>query len=527
MTTVSVELPRPAGLEHLSDEKLAHNSSLMARLLALWIVIIAVATFITVPWLRHANNGDFTVSLAWFYHALMLPSALLFLILCTRVFTTHKWVRYVVTHSAPMAILEGAGFLILGYGTQDHITSLVDFGYWIIMPLTIELFAVTLLFVGDLAVSAFWPPAGERMPPQRAEINWALFFAGVSVLTWVVLGIIAAASVVGVNWTFWAHAQNESTSTLMGNIITSHSHGMLPSFMAGIVFLAAEAFGYSKLSGLRKQVARSGVGIMLGGIALYSGVYLVSALGTFVIPAWFPSGPGGVNGLAMDDTFTGLVGLGALVVAFTMIPEIRGTFHRAGETVKARFNPVRLGVYMTYLMATAAMFGYGYYNEMNENKFGFATTLSASRVVGDQIFTRAHLLLVFGSLPVIAVFLMAAELIGDTDGLSEQVKRVMSAIVLVGMVVATAGLGIWTYSTPLHATTWSISNAGAVLYMAGQALILLGAAVELFTFRNPSAMMLSPSGTLRRFSPDSAALASADGGGDPLAPGIQQAPADQ
>ena len=40
---------------------------------------------------------------------------------------------------------------------------------------------------------------------------WALFFAGVLTLTWVVLGIAAAASVVGVSWSFLAQAQHEPT----------------------------------------------------------------------------------------------------------------------------------------------------------------------------------------------------------------------------------------------------------------------------------------------------------------------------
>lgn len=280
--------------------------------------------------------------------------------------------------------------------------------------------------------------------------------------------------------------------------------------MAGIVFLAAEAFGYSMLSGLRKQVARGGVGIMLGGIALYSGVYFVSALGTFVIPAWFPYGPGGVNGLAMDDTFTGLVGVGALIVAFDMVPEIRGSFERAAGAVRARFNPARLGVYMTYLMAAAAMFLYGYYIENVETKFG-AGALPAARAVGDQVFTRAHLLLVFGSLPVIAVFLMAAELLGGTGGLRESLKRLMPATVLVGMVVATAGMGIWIFATPLHATTWSLTSAGAVLYMAGQSLILLGAVVELFTHTHTT--------TRRGRGPRAAKRNAAGARGSPLVPG--------
>ncbi len=456
-------------------------SSTMSRLLGAWIVVIGVLSFTTVPFLKAGNNGDFTTSMTWFYHALMLPAALLFLILCTRVFVTHDWVRYLVSHSALVALFEGAGFLVLGYGALHHVSSLTDFGFWIVMPCTIELFAVTLVFVADLAYAAFVPPNGEKMPGQKAEIHWALFFSGVSVLTWVVLGIAAAASVVGISWSFWANWQHESTSTLFGNLVTSHSHGMLPSFMAGIVFLAAEAFGYSRLVGIRKQISRLAVGIMLGGIALYSGVYAVSALGTFAIPAWFPFGKGGANGLAMDDTMTGLVGLGALILAAAMSPEIWGSFHRVAGAVKARFNPVRLAVYMTYVMASVAMFLYGYYIEMNETSFGFAT-MPAARAVDDQIFTRAHLLLVFGSLPVIAVFLIAAELLGDTSGARATVKHWMAGSVLLGMLVSTAGMGAWVFSTPGHETSWDVSSAGAILYMLGQGLILVGAIFELFTF---------------------------------------------
>ena len=460
-------------------------SSRMARILTGWIVLVAVLSFITVPWFKDTNNGDLSPAMIWFYHAIMLPASLLFLILCTRVFITHNWVRYLVSHSALVAIFEGVGFLVLGYGNLHNVSSLTSFGYWIIMPCTLELFAVTIIFVLDLAYGAFKPPAGENVSPQKAEIRWAMFFAGISVLTWVVLGMAAAASQVGISWSFWANWQHESNSTLMGNIITSHSHGMLPSFMAGIVFLAAEAFGYSKLLGIRKQAARIGVGIMLGGIALYSGIYAISAIGTFAIPAWFPSGPGGANGIAMDDSLTGLVGVGALILAVSMLPEVRGSFRNAANSVKRHFNPVRLAVYMTYLMASAAMFIYGYFIEMNESRYGFASTASARQVVDDQIFTRAHLLLVFGSLPVIAVFLLAAELLSDTSGIGATLKNWMSASVLIGMVISTAGLGIWTFTAPGHGNTLDTSNAGAILYVVGQCLILLGGFIELFTMRSP------------------------------------------
>jgi hypothetical protein len=487
--TTNVE-PSPAGGVHLSDAKLDIFSSSMARLLMLWIVLVGVASFVTVPWLSHTqlpystDSGDFTATQTWFYHALMLPSALLFLILCTRVFTTHNWVRYVVSHSALVAMLEGVGFMILGYGTEYHMTSLVDFGYWIVMPCTIELFAVTALFVGDLAAASFWPPRGARMQGQEAEIHWALFFAGVSVLTFVAFGVAEAASVVGVSWDFWARAQGETSGALTSSIIEAHSRGLLPSFMAGIVFLAAEAFGYSKLAGPRKQAARGAVGIMLGGIALYSGIYTVSALGTFVIPRWFPYGAGGVNGLPMDYAFSGLVGLGALILAGVMTPEIWGSFQKVAGAVRERFNPVRLAVYMSYLMAALVVFIYGYYIDLNETYFGSGAQ-PATGAINDQLFTRTHLLLAFGSLPIIAVFLVAAELLGSTWKLGATFRHFVSGSVITGMVVSTLGMGAWAFATPAHANNWSLTAWGAILYMAGQGLILLGGAVELFTVGPP------------------------------------------
>ena len=259
---------------------------------------------------------------------------------------------------------------------------------------------------------------------------------------------------------------------------------------------------------------------MLGGIALYSGVYTVAGIGTFAIPAWFPSGAGGVNGIAMDDTMTGLVGVGALILAAVMLPELRGSFRKAADVVKERFNPARVGVYMTYLMATVAMFLYGYYIEMHETKFGF-NALPAARAVGDQVFTRTHLLLVFCSLPIIAVFLLAAELLGDTSRVGATLKRWMGGSVLTGMVVATLGMGIWVFSTPSHTTrARDLANAGAVMYMVGQVLILLGAAVELFMTRSPETQELSAISA-----PHGLALAGVGTGrGAPLMPGTGLVP---
>ena len=60
------------------------------------------------------------------------------------------------------------------------------------------------------------------------------------------------------------------------------------------------------------------------------------------------------------------------------------------------------------------------------------------------------------------------------------------------MVVSTVGMGGWAFATPAHANSWSLSAWGAILYMAGQGLILAGAAVELFAIGPPKQVPLGP-----------------------------------
>ena len=473
----------PAEVETTSAVEVDPNSGLMLRLLTGWIALVALVSFVTVPWLKPANQGDFTEPMIWFYHALMIPTVALFLILCLRIFAVRPWVSVVVGVGGMLdAALASIGCVLRGYGELYNVPSLSQFGIWVLLPGTLVMTLVVAVFVVGLGLETARPIRGSR---ASREITWALFLAGLSGITWVAMGMVYAASEVNISWAFWAHWQGESISTFLANIATSHSHGMLPSFMAGIVILAAEAFGYSVLRGRRKQVARLGVGVMLVGIALYSGVYLVSGIGTYSIPAWFPSGPGGVNGIAMDDSMTGLVGIGALILAGAMLPEVRLSFRRAGSKLRDRFNPVRASVYLTYVMAAGAMFFYGFWIEMNEAKFGF-NSLPTSGAIDDQIFTRSHLLFVFGSLPIIAVFLLATEIAGDTSGIGATLRKWMSGSIIAGMFVTLLGMGIWVFSTPGHQLNWGHGSAGEVIYIVGQALIVLGAFIGLFTVRSAS-----------------------------------------
>ncbi len=464
--------------------------NLAMRVLAAWIAAVMVLTFITVPWLTPSNAGDFSAPMVWFYHAVMIPSVALFLVACTMIFPLHPWPRYIVTRGAPLiAIFESIGLLIRGYGELHQVASVAALGTWIDLPCTLVMFMITAVFLVGVVATTFIPRTRAQLSGQKIEITWALFLSGVSALTWVVFGMVYSASEVGVSWNFWAASQKESLSSFLGNVVTSHSHGMLPSFMAGIVILAAEAFGYSRIRGSRKLFARFGVGVMLAGIALYSGVYTIAGLGTYSIPTWFPSGPGGVNGLAFDDTLTGLVGVGTLIVAGAMIPELRRSIGSLGSRIKAHFDPVRIAVYLTYLMAAIAMYFYGYYIEFNEASFGFGSP-PAARYAADQIFTRAHLLFVFGSLPVMTIMLLVIEISGNVSTIESRLRSLISGSMILGMVVTLIGLGMWVFTTPGRSATWATGSAGEVIYVIGQCLMLIGAIIEVFALRSRAGGLL-------------------------------------
>jgi hypothetical protein len=67
MTTTA--LPAEPGTDQVSGSNPPDFSSVMVKLLTAWIVIVAVLSFVTAPWLAPGNNGDLTAPLIWFYHA--------------------------------------------------------------------------------------------------------------------------------------------------------------------------------------------------------------------------------------------------------------------------------------------------------------------------------------------------------------------------------------------------------------------------------------------------------------------------
>ena len=453
--------------------RMERGESFAIRSLLAWIVVVVLLGFFAVPFLQPGQLGDFSSAIVDFYHAIMIPVAALFLLLCSMSFPIPVWARRWVFRAGWVgAGFDGIGSLLRAYGDLYHSAGF-GIGAWIQMVGTLTMVSVTLVFLIGLAQSTHKDPASARL------LTWALFAAGLSALIAVSLGGIFATSEVGLSWAGLAHAFHENSQTFLGNVSTSHSHDMLPAFMGSIVLLTGRVFGYPRLKGVRRRIGQVGIVVMVIGVVLMTIVYVVSSLGTYNIPTLWASGPHGVNGIAADDFLTGLVGWGSLILMASLWPEIRNKAQTLTATVRQRVNPVRLAVFLTWICAMIAMIGYGYFIELHENIFG-GGQLPAAGAVNDQIFTRAHLLYVFFALPILAVLLLAAELTADKA--SRGIKW-MAECSIGGMGISLIGLGWWTFATPGHALSWNLAGGGHDLYVLGQALMLTAGIIQLFSTR--------------------------------------------
>ncbi len=240
------------------------------------------------------------------------------------------------------------------------------------------------------------------------------------------------------------------------NVVTSHSHTMLPLIMAGIVALAAVGFGYNEMKGSSKFLAAVGFLIMIYMIIAVTWLYIVAGVGNYSIPTLFSSGPNDVNGLAMDDAMTGMIGWGALFVLIGLLVYMK----RTGKLSDPSFLATVVAWILIYLTITVT----GYYIEFNETYYGFATPGAAPGWLHDFVYLRFHQDFGFFLLPSIVVALLLFKKIGLSG---DQEKRTGYALIA-GMIIAFVG-----------GEAYFITLAQAALYvaLAGAAIIWFGLAL--------------------------------------------------
>lgn len=434
------------------------KKNIAATMLYIVFMLLISPLFPGVTWFK---LGDFTLDVVNYYHGVMIPLTLLIIMVTAKVFRIpEKLYKFIVLTNYPIMILSFFG-LVLFYPPW---AALADEGAQTLRDILMVLDAV-LLIIGLLIF-----PFRNKTEFKNVLAGYLLIIvAAVSSTIAAVMGMVYE---YGNLFTYSAIPFFNSyvnsiggISTFLGNLITSHSHQMLPAVMGGIVGLTAVVFGYYKLGSRYKAIVSIGLIISLIGIISMSYLYWISSFGTYVIPAIFTSGPGGMNGLALDDSQTGLVGIGALIAIIGLIK----TFDNAKGTKMSQITAIG-----TWIGAMAAMVGIGYVMEFNEAYYGFGSPGTPPNggpgYQYDMAYTDGHLLYVFFMLVIVAAFFVAGYYISRN---SEKKLRMPSYIAMAGIVLGFEGLLVYVMTL-----SWIVEAIGLWLLFISLAYIAWTVTVE-------------------------------------------------
>jgi hypothetical protein len=195
--------------------------------------------------------------------------------------------------------------------------------------------------------------------------------------------------------------------------------------------MVAQRFKVLDVKGLRKDVAKVGLWVTSIGIVAISIVLVLEAVVNFVPPTLFQSGPGGVNGMAGDDTTMAITALGAMIM---LIPLALTKLDRKSSWK----DSVRLALLGTWIVAVINSVVEGFYIEFHEDVFG--STMAANHA----IFSDVNPL--FGIMTLLAVALVLLAV--DYYGVGGVLRRVTGWVAGVGIIVAILGASLYVFVDP-------------------------------------------------------------------------------
>ena len=403
-----------------------------------------------VSWFR---LGDFTLYTVNFYHTIMIPLALILILVTSSAFPASNGLRKLISYTTyPILIFSFLG-LILFYPTS---AANADAAMQAIRDILMVVDALLLI------INLLMFPFKSRAQFKSIYGGYALvLLASVSATIAAVFGMVLE---YGNLYGFAAIGAFNSfvnsvggLDTFLGNAWTLHSHQMLPAVMGGIVGLTAVVLGYNKLSSTLRNVVNIGLLISCFGVISMSFLYWISTMGTYVIPAIFVSGAGGANGLALDDSQTGLIGIGAMITVVGLV--------KAVDRARGR-KLIQLSSLGTWITAVAAMIGIGFVIEFNEVFYGFGDpTSGAAGYLYDMAYTDGHLMLSFFFLVVLAGMLVAVYYLNKGDS---KYFRASSYFSIAGMVIAFEGLLVY-----IMTLNWVIEAVGIWLLFISMILAAL------------------------------------------------------
>ena len=426
--------------------------------------IIAILAFISIflaigpilPGVSWFSLGNFSLDMINFYHTIMIPFAFLLILYTSELLDLDILERKVVNLSTyPILFLTFLGMVFFyTASTQgaDYVLQGMRDVWMLVLALMFFVYLLMLPFKNRQKFRNIW---GAYSLIVIATISGGIAAVMGMIYEYGLLFGYASIPLLNRDVAAWGGLQ-----TFLGNLLTSHSHQMLPAVEGGIVGLTAISLGYEKLSAVKRNIVNIGMVISIFGTISMTYLYVISSFGTYVIPTIFPFGAGGMNGLALDDSQTGIVGIGALI-------SIIGLYYILSRRPVERL--VQLSEILTWIAVMSVMVGVGYAMEFNETYYGFGSPgVPPNGGPGfrhDLAFTDGHLLFAFFLMPLVAgiILVLMRYLRGQ-----EKEKRIIAYLIMAGTVIG--AFGVMEYMLTLF---WVVEAIGLALLILAVILITL------------------------------------------------------
>lgn len=395
-----------------------------------------------------------------YFHSIGIGIAALATYLVISIFNLQK---YEPPIDFPISYRAFAAVVFAAVGGIFYLNPILDAA---VPDIPLGLFVVAFILIGDVGGALFiqlvilprkqagtytpkmkafpprmWPQYVLRMVPTRKEFS---LYSKVGAGYWLALFSVGSAFIAGligvVN--LWVMIFGASVfsgfvplfgdlGTFLGALGGSHSHEMGIAIMTGVVALVAQRFMVLDVKGLRRNIANVGLWVTSIGIIAISIVLVLEAVVAFSPPAFFSSGPEGVNGMAGDDTIMTITALGAMIALIPLaLTKLDGK--------SSWKDSVRLVLLGTWVAAVVNSVIEGFYMEFHADVFG--STLTANH----DVFININPMFGIFTLAATAIVLLAV----DYYVVAGPLRRMIGWVAGVGLIVATLGSSMWAFSDP-------------------------------------------------------------------------------
>lgn len=401
------------------------RKNVLSIIVFILVMLLVSPIFPGVSWFR---LGDFTLYTVNFYHVIMIPLALVLILVTGNIFGASSKIRnFLVMTTFPVLILSFLGLILFYPSSAAQADAIVQTLRDALMVLDGVLLIILLLIFPFRSKEQFKSIYGGY---------FLVILAAVSATIAAVFGMILEyGNLYGFSSIPFFNSYVNSIGgldTFLGNAWTTHTHQILPAVMGGIVGITAVILGYNKLSKNFRNMVNIGLLISTFGVISMTVFYWISSMGTYVIPAIFVSGAGGANGLALDDSQTGIIGIGAMISIVGLV--------KITDAVKGR-KLIQLSSLGAWITAMAVLVGVGFLIEFNEVFYGFGDpTSGAPGYIYDQAFTDGHLMLAYFFLVVVAGLLATIYYVNKGDS---KYFRISSYFAIGGMIIGFEGLLVY------------------------------------------------------------------------------------